>query len=205
MQDIKIFANEFFSFHFLEPVLARLMHKYKGLHFAILSHVSENLSDFDAYFLNYTFPIKHFDSEVITESKLGLYAHPAYLNEFGIPQKLEDLERHTVIRSKGVHATQDLGVKKFNLIEEYTPIFYKKRCVEVDSSASLMRLAEAGTGIIGLTDSAAKKIGQKLQKIPPLNEEREFIYREYIFGYSEKHRNSPLIRDIVSELRSDFC
>jgi DNA-binding transcriptional LysR family regulator len=205
MQNLKIFTNDFLSFYFLEPILAKLLSKNQSPLFSSFGYESEHLNEFDAYLLHYEFPKKDFCTEVVTEGKLGLYAHPSYLDRSGIPQTLTDLAGHTFIRCKSMHTTYALGVKKFKAIPDY-PLMssYKERCLEVDSVSSLRKLADLGAGIVSVTDTGAKNAGIELQRIPPLREEDHFIYRKYIFGYHQKYQNAPLIRDIALELHSIF-
>ena len=201
MQNLKIFSNDFLSFYFLEPILAKLLVRYPDLTFSTFGYEYENLNDFDAYFLHYAFPMKDFGIEVLTEGKLGLYAHPSYIERVGFPKELADLPNHNIIRCKSMHATYDLGVKKFKAIEEYILPNAGRRYIEVDSVVSLRKIAELGAGIVSCTDTGAKKAGIHLQKIPPLKEEDHFVYRKYNFGYHHKHVNAPLMREIISELR----
>ncbi len=205
MQNLKIFTNDFLSFYFLEPILAKMLSTNKDFLFSSFGYESEHLNEFDAYLLHYEFPKKDFCAEIITEGKLGLYAHPSYLDRSGVPQILADLADHTFIRCKSMHTTYALGVKKFKAIPEY-PLMssYKERCLEVDSVSSLRKLAELGAGIVSVTDTGAKKAGIELQRIPPLREEDHFVYRKYVFGYHQKHQNTAFIRNIALELRSVF-
>ncbi len=204
MQNLRIFTNDFYSYNYLEPALSKMLRKYNGMSFSILSNESECSNDFDAYFLSYEFPKKEFLSETLAEGRLGLYAHPEYLDRVGTPKKLEDLNNHTVFRSRATRSAYSIGVKKFNAIKEYSPIWYKKNYIDVDSSASLIRFAEMGAGIISMNEISAKKLDVKLERLAPLQEETEFLYRKYVFGFHQKHKESPLIVDLARELHDAF-
>jgi DNA-binding transcriptional LysR family regulator len=205
MQNLRIFTNDFYSYYYLEPVLAKLLLKHRGMSFSVLSHDSECSNEFDIYLLSYELPVKDFLSETIAEGRLGLYAHPEYLDRAGVPEKLEDLANHTVFRSRATRFAHSVGVKKFGVIKEYAPIWYKKNYIDVDSSASLIQLAEMGAGIISMNEISVKKLGVKLQKLAPLREETEFLYRKYTFGFHQKHKDNPLVSEVARELHDVFC
>jgi DNA-binding transcriptional LysR family regulator len=204
MQNLKIFSNDFYSYNYLEPILSKMLQQYGGMSFSILSHESECLNEFDAYLLSYEFPAKDFISQTLVEGRLGLYAHPAYLARVGTPKKIEDLNNHTMFRSRATLSANAIGAKKFGVIKGYAPIWCKKNYIDVDSSASLIRFAEMGAGIISMNEVSAKKLSVKLERLAPLQEETEFLYRKYIFGFHQKHKDNPLITDLARELHDIF-
>jgi DNA-binding transcriptional LysR family regulator len=204
MQNLRIYTSDFLSFCFLEPVLAKLLQEHKSLNFEVFGSESEHLSDFEAYFLGYEMPIKDFESEMIQESRIGLYASSDYLERAGEPKKLQDLLHHNIIRCKDTHVVQALGVKKFGTVKEYVPLFYKKQCVEVDSANSQLNLGEIGLGLIPMTDLLYRKVNTTLLRLSPLEGEEEFVYRRYTFGYHKKHQSNHFIAKILAALRQEL-
>jgi DNA-binding transcriptional LysR family regulator len=204
MQNLRIFTNGFLSSYFLESVLAQLLYKHKDLRFSISGDEKKHSEDFDIYFLPYQLPKQCFIEEKLAESKASLYAHSAYIERAGLPKKLADLDDHVLVRSKDSTSACTLGVQKFKTIKDYLPTLYTKRFIEVESFNSLLNLAKMGSGIVALTDITHNATGANLEKISPLEEERDFVYRNFTFGFHQKHKSNPLVQDIERELRIMF-
>ncbi len=204
MQNMRIFTNSFLSFYCIESVLAQLLYKYKGLLFSTFGDEERHSEDFDVYFLPYHFPKEDFIAETFAEGKTFLYAHPSYIETAGAPKKLADLRDHLLIRSKDSTSARAIGVEKFGTIRDYLPTLHHKRFIEVASFNSLLNLVKMGSGIVALTDLTHRITQANLQKIAPLEEEQEFVYRNFTFGFHQKHKSNPVVQDLEKGLRTIF-
>jgi len=181
-----------------------LLHSHKDLCFSTSGDEKRHSEDFDLYFLPYQFPKQDFIEEKLAEAKISLYAHPSYIERAGIPKKLADLDKHILIRSNDSVSASVFGVEKFGTISEYLPSLYDKRCIRVDSFNSLLNLVKMGSGIVALSDITRNATGANLEKISPLEEERDFVYRNFTFGFHQKHKSNPLVQSIEASLRAAF-
>jgi DNA-binding transcriptional LysR family regulator len=204
MQNLKIFTNDFLSFYFLEPLLEELMQKHNSMTFSTFGSEKEHLSDFDIYFLPHELPLPNLSSELIIQSKLGLYAHPSYIEKHGVPKNLGEIESHTMVRNKACRVIQSLGMDKYKTINNYKPLFYKKSCIEFDTYLSMLRLCERGYGIMPGTEIGIRKICTTLQKLPLLEDEGDYSYFKFTLGWHEKHNSSQIVEDLKNGLHA-FC
>ena len=204
MQNLKIFTNDFLSFYFLEPLLEELMQKHNSMTFSTFGSEKEHLSDFDIYFLPHELPLPNLSSELIIESKLGLYAHPSYIDKHGVPKNLGEIESHVMVRNKACRVIQSLGMDKYKTINNYKPLFYKKSCIEFDTYLSMLRLCERGHGIMPGTEIGIRKICTTLQKLPLLEDEGDYSYFKFTLGWHEKHNSSQIVEDLKNGLHA-FC
>jgi len=204
MQNLRIFTNDFLSFYFLEPLLEELMQKYNSMTFSTFGSESQHLSDFDIYFLPHELPLSNLSSELIIESRLGLYAHPSYIEKYGVPKNLGEIESHAMVRNKACRVIQSLGMHKYKTINNYKPLFYKKSCIEFDTYLSMLRLCERGYGIMPGTEMGISKICTTLQKLPLLEDEGDYSYFKFTLGWHEKHNSSQIVEDLKNGLRA-FC
>jgi DNA-binding transcriptional LysR family regulator len=204
MQNLRIFTNSLLSFYYLTPILARMLDKHKDLFFSFFGEESKHEEDFDVYLLPYRLPKKDFIELKLAEGKSFLYAHHSYIDRLGTPKKLADLDQHLLIRSKDSISASAIGVHKFGTIKEYLPTLYNRRYIEVESLNSLLSLAKMGSGIVALADITHSVTKCNLQKISPLEEEKEFVYRDFTFGFHQRHKDNPLLQDIEKSLRIMF-
>ena len=202
MQNLRIFTNDFLSFYFLEPLLEGLMQKHNLMTFSTFGSESQHLSDFDIYFLPHELPIKDFSSELVIESRLGLYADPSYIEKFGVPKKLDDLNEHSMVRSRSCRVIESLGMNKYKTIGHYKPLFHKVDCIEFDTYLSMLRLCERGHGIMPGTEMGIRRTCTKLQKLPLLQDEGEYSYFKFTLGWHEKHNSSEIIKDLKNGLNA---
>lgn len=199
MQNLRIYTNDFLSFYFLEPLLERLMSGSKLVTFSTFGSESEHLSDFDFYFLPHALPLRDFSSELVVESRLGLYAHPSYTEKRGSPRHLKDIEQHVMVRNKACRVIQALGMDKYKTINHYKPLFYKKDCIEFDTYLSMIRLCEKGFGIMPGTEVGIRKTCTNLHKLPSLEDE-EFSYFKFTLGWHQRHSGSDILKELTTGL-----
>jgi DNA-binding transcriptional LysR family regulator len=204
MQNLRIFTNDFLSFYFLEPLLEKFMNENQLLAFSTFGSESQHLSDFDFYFLPHELPLADFSSELVIESRLGLYAHPSYIEKYGSPKNLVEIEKHTMVRNKACRVIQSLGMDKYKTISNYKPLFYKKSCIEFDTYLSMLRLCEKGFGIMPGTEVGIRKTCTNLHKLPSMDDEGEFSYFRFTFGWHHRHNDSSILRDLSKGLSASM-
>lgn len=192
MKEFKILTTDFFSSRFFSVILEKLIFKYPDVRFSIVDATIDREPDVDLYALHYKHPMKNFISETVAKGMLGLYASSHYLEKKGIPETMDDLLNHNIIRPK----RSDV-LRKFAHIK-YPPIFYKESAIEVDTLSSLYLLGEAGAGIICNTDLLTQRAGLKLERLPELSEPIEL---DYSVGYKKEHHNNLLAQEIKEEVR----
>ena len=200
MTSFKILTTDSFSHYLISPILPKLLLQYPETTFSIIDATIDREPESDLYLLAYEHPCKHFLSEVLTRGKLCLYANSKYLEKKGEPQTMDDLLNHSVIRPNRSDVLLKFGVEKTKTAPFYKPIYYKKNALEVDTLTSLIRLGEAGAGIICYADTLEKYHKVNMEKLPELDEEEKYV--NYTLGFHEKHKNNPIVEDLRRELKS---
>jgi DNA-binding transcriptional LysR family regulator len=188
--------------------------------------------------LNYLYT-RHFDAligisppsqltfiyEKIIESSLGLYANLDYLEEFGIPSVINDLDNHRLISfgdraeyngtqlNSGLNSFQDLTFSDGGFVSDpYKMVDWllhigcetgklRKPYLEINSFYGMLKLAERGVGIITLANNnpAIKKLG--LIRVLP---EIEGPVVETFLNYSKTLENSKKIKALKNFLKRIF-
>lgn len=204
MKEVRLLTTDFFSYHFVEPVCAKLIQQDPSFKFSIsdCSDVSGDTPDVDLYFLVYKHLFEDFIHEVVEEGRVCLWASPSYLERKGVPRSYKDLDSHTFIKSRRGLAAFKFGVQRFNTISYYAPYYDRKDYLMVDNISSMINLAEAGVGIIASSVLSVHKVGLRLERIPSLQEETEHCYRRYTIGYHKRFKDDPMVIATINELKN---
>ncbi len=132
----------------------------------------------------------------IAELKRGLYAGPAYVAAHGLPDSVDDLERHRLIGNSGNPALNrwtlltDSGTREL-LVRGHT---------RSDNTAVVLSLVLQGVGIARLADLVALPLVRSGQLVPVLPERIAVSAAPmYAVMLQERHR-LPKIRAVIDHL-----
>jgi DNA-binding transcriptional LysR family regulator len=117
-----------------------------------------------------------------------LYASPAYLQRFGAPKTIEDLESHRIV-TFGEHAPSYL--RDMNWLETAgMPVGEIRRCVlRVNNVVAIRRAVERGIGIAMLPDYINEE-GSNLVQLMPETEAPSF---DTYFTYPSELKNTARV------------
>jgi len=158
-----------------------------------IDHMPQNV---DFRFLHFKNPLDDYIEETLLETELNLYASPEYLERYGEPKKLSDLNAHKIIKLGRGNVLETVG-KKY-----YVPIGYKedKKCIKVDSLSSLFSMGEQGCGIICVADKNIEIQKLKLEKINKL----ENTYKiPLVFSTHKKIKHHPIVKELMLAVRTN--
>ena len=169
MTPIKILAPDGLSTFILPEILAKISEETKDLAFNTESvTLDRDLGDADITILPCSPQQDNYRREKITDMRFNLYASPTYLEKKGCPQKISDLKNHTVIKLTRGDSYKVYGTKT------YKPYNDSPSHTSTESNTALLKLGEAGLGIIVYADKIVNKVKPNLEKIPELDEEFAF-------------------------------
>jgi len=128
--------------------------------------------------------------------KRALFASPAYVAEFGLPDSLDELERHRLIGNSGNPAlnrwTLSAGKRRHQLLV--------KGHTRTDNTAVMLSLVLHGVGIARLAELVARPMVQRGQLVPVLPERFEMPDAPlYAVMLQERHR-LPKVRACIDHL-----
>lgn len=128
-----------------------------------------------------------------------LYAAPSYLQRFGVPQKLADLDRNQRLVVWGANVPAPVSEVNWLLHMDAGPVGVRKSVLRVNSTYGLLHAVENGAGIASLPDYLARPLlesGRIARVLPTLDGPANDAY----FVYPEELRNSKRIaafRDFI--------
>ena len=136
-------------------------------------------------------------SRELFKTTYSLYASPDYLEEYGTPLTIEDLDHHHLISlgfdhgaSTQGHFTQGLNIGR------HPDKLSRKPYIEIDSSVGTLKAARLGLGIVELANAMEYhdlvKILPELQSPPA---QMDFIVER-------RRENSPLINELYKYLKA---
>jgi len=184
---ISILASDFFTNNVIIPAMKNMMGATNNCLFEIKNATADQLpDDVDFSILPCEHPSEHYINEILLETELNLYASPDYLEKHGEPKKLEDLNKHTIIRAQRGDLSRFANIK-------YKPLFFKEEHLKTDTLTSLIAMAEQGTGIICFNDKAFELRKFKLEKINKL----ENTYKlPYVFNIHKRIKDNPITQQL---------
>lgn len=121
-----------------------------------------------------------------------LYASPAYLQRFGAPQRLADLDRNQRLIVWGINVPAPVPEINWLLHIDAGPIGIRQSVLKVNSTYGLLTAVESGAGIASLPDYLATpllKEGRLTRVLPDV----EGPVNDAYFVYPEELRNSKRI------------
>jgi DNA-binding transcriptional LysR family regulator len=151
---VRVTASEVMGCEILPPLLASYGAANPGVAIElVLSNRNEDLSRRDADIaVRMTRPTQNaLVAQRIGESKVGLFAHRAYLDAFGTPASVDDLKAHRLIGyDQDDRAFRAAGVLAFQISRES----FGFRC---DNDLAQLAALRAGIGIGGCQENIAKR------------------------------------------------
>lgn len=201
---VRISVSQLFAQYVVIPRLAELRAKHPSLHVDL--HIDDRLVNmaFEGIDIAVRAGVAPLDT-VITRNLGGhgraLYAAPAYLKKHGVPRLPADLQAHSLISNTAVaaHNRWPFFIKGQTLHEEV------RGQLRVNSSAAVVALALAGTGIGRINDVVGKHMVANGQLRPVLA--RYTVpqqYPVYAAILAERHR-APKIRATMDFLTICFA
>ena len=121
-----------------------------------------------------------------------LYASTAYLQRFGVPQRLADLDRNQRLIVWGTNVSAPVPEINWLLHIDAGPIGIRQSVLKVNSTYGLLTAVESGAGIASLPDYLARpllKDGRITRVLPDV----EGPVNDAYFVYPEELRNSKRI------------
>lgn len=140
-------------------------------------------------------PAEHLDliQKQIGTFQYHLYASPAYLNEYGRPQKPEDLDDHKIITYGNLSTSP---IRDIDWVLEFGAKKKRKPTMEVNNIYGVLQAVKSGIGIGSLPDYLV----QGATNIVPVLEDSESHEFPAYFVYTQELRHSKRIaafRDFI--------
>ena len=131
----------------------------------------------------------------------ALYAAPGYLKKYGMPQKPDDLNSHSLIVNS---ATPSQNQWRF-LIDGQQTVCAMQGRLRVNTSSAVLSMALAGVGIARVNDVLGQEFARQGKLIPVLSDYCiPGEYSIYAAMLSERHR-APKIRATMEYLKTCFA
>jgi DNA-binding transcriptional LysR family regulator len=157
--------------------------------FACDEKVEQISSNFDVCLFPKTKNQPSIIQEELLTMKLGLYCSPAYLDRHGIITDLKELDKHKFIIF-GNESDYDLGITAWPLYfgkKESEPL--REAIITVNSVDAMLKIAEAGVGIVGISDKIVALNNADLVNIyPSIKKDNVGVYISY---FADSNPNSP--------------
>jgi DNA-binding transcriptional LysR family regulator len=194
--NLKITALPYIATDWLIPNLKDFLKLYPQVNLQIFPMGEEihDISDYDVAIRSF---IPH-QPDLIQEHLLTLnvcfFAHPEYLEEFGIPQKPKDLNKHRIVIYKEKYYTPygnsilTLG----NSINEKP----RKPYIQIDSLYGMIKCALNGFGIIEAPDLTAIVKSELEEVLPNIQKPEAPLY----FIFHKERKKSKLINELLKHL-----
>jgi DNA-binding transcriptional LysR family regulator len=116
--------------------------------------------------------------EYIAESSLSLYGSKEYLNRFGKPKELNDLDKHHLL-AYGGQADHPVGPVDWHLTAGLEKGKMRIPVFTSNSSSNLFKAAEAGIGLVVLPTGYPLLKGSSLETVLPEEGPRPKFYCIY--------------------------
>lgn len=171
---------------------------YPDLHLEIIT--SDNAPDFsfdkaELAIFPHIVNQKNLIQEYFLSFNLKLYASQKYLDNFGIPKTLEDLDHHKLI-SYGDHPHIFTNLN-WHLTVGHKAGYTRKPYMQVNSETLLLKLAEEGIGIITLAQESTTFIRENNILVPVLPEITGPSI-DFCYIYPQQLKNSNRIKAFKS-------
>ncbi len=196
--NLKITTTNSFGSTWMMNNIKKFMDKYPDIHVQMLiGDADYDLLTRQADVAIRFHPTEHLDliQKQISTFHYNLYASPAYLNEFGRPQTLEDLDHHKLIAYGNLASSPlldidwilDAGAK-----EKRLPI------LEVNNIYGVLQAVKSGIGIGSLPDylvQGSMNITRVLEEFPGQEFPAYFVYTQEI----RKSKRIAAFRDFIEQ------
>jgi DNA-binding transcriptional LysR family regulator len=190
----RIASTESLITNYLSFILPNFLKKEHGFRVEIIAIDNRKSLTLENYDLS-LIPKSAYHTELIQEDlfmmSLNLYASKEYIQENGTIEKLGDIENHRLI-TFGNQNKFDLALSSWPLCsidnDENLVSHITVNCV-----TSMVRLSEAGLGVIGIYDKTLDALGSKLERISNnITQENAQI----CLSYPEKSLNNIMFRKL---------
>jgi DNA-binding transcriptional LysR family regulator len=130
---------------------------------------------------------------------IKLYAHPSYLQKFGVPQKVEDLDMHRLI-SFAEDSISPYGNINWPLTIGAKPGHIRKPYLTINSTQGLRRAVEVGLGIAAISEEypGLKKESNLVHILPEIKGPDVDLYYVYP-SYLAKSKEVTAFGDYLTE------
>lgn len=174
--EIKIITTPFVGAEWLVPTLTGFLDKHPKINIKILLRSEYiNFSEGDVAILTQLPQQSNLVQKILFAARVRLFASPKYLQKFGTPQNVEDLEHHQLITYRGNYYSS-YGSTDWLLSLVKTS---KKSYFEIDSLAGMLSSALQGFGIVELPDYSVVLNSGLIEILPDIKGPETGIY--YIF------------------------
>lgn len=152
--DVRISVNEIVGIYLLPPAIAAFRREHPGVHIEIVisnqaSSISKREADIALRMFKPTQP--DLIAKRLPNLELGFYATQDYINDFGVPQSLEDLSQNSFI---GFDESLDFIEGAAQLGYHFVRDNFS---VRTDHLLAQINLCRAGAGIVGTHVGIAKR------------------------------------------------
>ena len=131
----------------------------------------------------------------VGEIRFGLYAHPAYLQQYGTPRTVADLRAHTLVGF-------DRGGAAIRVLRELPdPLSREDFGFRSDNPIAQLAAIRGGIGIGRAPDAVARRYPAELT--PVLVDQHQIVVRVWVVMH-EDARSSPHIRAMFDHLASEL-
>ena len=193
-----------FGKQYISPVLGKFLEKYPEIHvnMELENRYAELISEgYDAAVRVGEFEDHSLQARKIAQSNLRMIASPAYLEEYGTPARLEDLNDHRLLH----YSTQpNSAVWKVTAPSGERRQIRTSGWLSINDGQSLLQAAISGLGIAYLPSyiyGAALRDGLVVDAMKNLPQETQYIH----CVYSPNKISQPKVRAFVDFLAGEFA
>jgi DNA-binding transcriptional LysR family regulator len=189
--DLKIVTMPFGGSEWLVPNLEEFLKKYPEIRpKVLLKNESINPIDGDVLICPLLPHQPHLIQKYLYTSNIRLFASQKYLDEFGIPKTIDDLNNHKLITYRGNYYTTYGSTNWLLNIGIRPGKSSRESYFEIDSLNGMLNSAIQGYGIVELPNLSIPTIEKLVEVLPELPGPKVEMY--YI--YSEKRKKSKKIK-----------
>lgn len=193
-------------FHFyVMPYVADFLKQYPKINLTLI--VTDSIPTLDLLEADVAIRPKILDREDLVQQHLitnhaQLYASQAYLNEFGTPEKPQDLDHHRLIGFGDHREANSFQAMNYHLTLGRPEGSLRTPYVQVNTPQGRLELAQAGIGITAISAEHPGLQDLNLVRVLPHIPEEPAVSSYYI--YSKAHQNSKKIRVLGEYLLKAF-
>ena len=201
---INLLAPAGFCTVYLSPYMHKFINAYPELYLSIHSLGKRSLAEYlasDLLVHSKIEGLKGYKQELLVTMELGLYASPDYLQRYGYPETVDDLNNHRLIGQTFLkkHPFIDLN---WHLKVGRAGVAHRAPIIEVDETFGRCRLAAEGVGIISVPtihpDIKKYNLIKLLPKLRGPNFDYYMIVDEVSYTYKRIEELMIFIRKIFS-------
>ncbi|AIL13598.1 hypothetical protein IM40_09090 [Candidatus Paracaedimonas acanthamoebae] len=199
--ELKIVTTPHMGASWLMSYVGKYLEIYPDIHLSILCKMENlNLQETDVAICTYIPHHPNLIQHPLKAFPMGLWASPSYLERYGIPKNVEELNHHHII-SYGDNIISPYGNCSWILEVGMTPPYVRKPYLKINSLEGLVNAAKEGIGIAELSgESPSVKDSHLINVLPSLQAPVIELY--YI--YKENMKNSRRITSLRDYLQQQL-